>query len=477
MKKIFTALFFILAATVQVSFSQNVGINATGALPDPSAMLDIASNAKGLLIPRMTTTERDALQNPATGLYIYNLTTKTFDAFNGTTWNALGYENTAVVNVRSLADLPAPQGGAITLDRTKTYNIVGQVNISPNFINMNGAAVKGTNPILDALISNVAGAILRSTDEIVFLEKLSVVPASSSTSAYNFVDNTGTKSCNLLVGNNVKDLAGVQSLGAGTISGFRFVAFVNNYIISRDGLKLGGNMGRVLISFNSIESLTAGSGIEFLPTIKVNEVVISNNFFVYSGNTGIKVTSGAQVDFARVTANIFTGVTNPVLGVSSAAAGWNMQQNVGIPDSRVYGNLYFNGTTPTAISLQTAGTYYKVNTASAPASTQSLSRFRQDATFPNRMIYEGKRPITAKVYIVVGGKATGVNDYTIALGKNGNVSGPTSSMGTTTSGQAFQLVLISEVDIEPGDYLEVGIKSNSNNTSVNVSDVQFRVTD
>jgi hypothetical protein len=42
---------------------------------DPSATLHIHSNNKGLIIPRLTTTERNAIANPANGLMIFNLTT------------------------------------------------------------------------------------------------------------------------------------------------------------------------------------------------------------------------------------------------------------------------------------------------------------------------------------------------------------------------------------------------------------------
>jgi hypothetical protein len=40
----------------KAAFSQNVGINATGAVPNAAAMLDIASTNKGLLIPRLALT-------------------------------------------------------------------------------------------------------------------------------------------------------------------------------------------------------------------------------------------------------------------------------------------------------------------------------------------------------------------------------------------------------------------------------------
>jgi hypothetical protein len=55
--------------------AQGIGINETGADPDPSAMLDVSSTTKGLLPPRMTSLQRDAIASPATGLTIFNTTT------------------------------------------------------------------------------------------------------------------------------------------------------------------------------------------------------------------------------------------------------------------------------------------------------------------------------------------------------------------------------------------------------------------
>ncbi len=60
-------------------------ISAGSAVPDNSAMLDISATTKGLLIPRMTDTDRNNL-NPATGLIIYNTTTNSLNYWNGTGW-------------------------------------------------------------------------------------------------------------------------------------------------------------------------------------------------------------------------------------------------------------------------------------------------------------------------------------------------------------------------------------------------------
>eukprot|EP01041_Mallomonas_annulata_P000225 gene225-410_t len=71
--------------------AQSVGINNTGATAQPSAMLDVSSTNKGLLVPRMTIAQRDAIASPATGLLVYQTNgTAGFYYYNGTVWTAIG---------------------------------------------------------------------------------------------------------------------------------------------------------------------------------------------------------------------------------------------------------------------------------------------------------------------------------------------------------------------------------------------------
>ena len=66
------AFTFILTMGSIVSINaQNVGINETGANPDASAMLDIATSNKGLLIPRLSKAQKSLIATPANGLLIY----------------------------------------------------------------------------------------------------------------------------------------------------------------------------------------------------------------------------------------------------------------------------------------------------------------------------------------------------------------------------------------------------------------------
>ena len=72
-----------------VSLAQNVGINATGALPHPSAILDVSSPNKGILVPRTSTASRVAILGPAKGLMVYDTTTSSFWFHDGSAWSEI----------------------------------------------------------------------------------------------------------------------------------------------------------------------------------------------------------------------------------------------------------------------------------------------------------------------------------------------------------------------------------------------------
>ncbi len=78
-------LLLLLLLNVYLFYSQiGIGTNT----PDSSSMLDITSSDKGVLIPRMTQVQRDAISSPATGLIIYQTDGKQgFYYYSGTSWN------------------------------------------------------------------------------------------------------------------------------------------------------------------------------------------------------------------------------------------------------------------------------------------------------------------------------------------------------------------------------------------------------
>lgn len=103
MKKTFTLTVFLLAVTVYQVKAQNVGINATGAAPDASAMLDVVSTTRGALIPRMTTLQRAAIAAPAVGLYVYDTNLNAFLYWDGTAWRMMAYSGGWLLTGNALA--------------------------------------------------------------------------------------------------------------------------------------------------------------------------------------------------------------------------------------------------------------------------------------------------------------------------------------------------------------------------------------
>jgi hypothetical protein len=89
MKNICTLLAAVLLTAT--TYAQ-IGINNEN--PDASAALDITSTTGGLLVPRMTETQRDAISPAATGLMIYQTDgTAGFYYYNGSSWEGYYSKN------------------------------------------------------------------------------------------------------------------------------------------------------------------------------------------------------------------------------------------------------------------------------------------------------------------------------------------------------------------------------------------------
>jgi hypothetical protein len=92
----------------------SVGIGTT--TPNASAALDVSSTSKGLLLPRLTKTQRDAIPSPAAGLLIYQTDNSPgVYQFNGTAWVASAADNlgnhTATQNLQLGANQLVGNGG------------------------------------------------------------------------------------------------------------------------------------------------------------------------------------------------------------------------------------------------------------------------------------------------------------------------------------------------------------------------------
>lgn len=108
------------ADSTLINTGNNIGIGTIN--PSTSAALEISSTNKGLLIPRMTTYERDNITNPEIGLIIFNIDCMNFNYYNGTNWESM---NTSSTNAPSQ---PGSISGDVNVCAYSTGNIY---SISP----------------------------------------------------------------------------------------------------------------------------------------------------------------------------------------------------------------------------------------------------------------------------------------------------------------------------------------------------------
>src|SRR5688572_14983530 len=90
-KSVFS-VYFIVLSFFAYSQTGGVAINRTNTTADPSAMLDVSSTSApylGMLIPRMSTANRNAIISPAIGLQVFNTDCGVNEYYTGSCWLAM----------------------------------------------------------------------------------------------------------------------------------------------------------------------------------------------------------------------------------------------------------------------------------------------------------------------------------------------------------------------------------------------------
>jgi Head domain of trimeric autotransporter adhesin len=149
--------FGIVANNLQLitaSKNGNVGINTIN--PHASAIMELESNNRGLLMPRMTSAQRVAITAPARGLLVFDSDVNAFYFFNGTAWAAVTVKSeleriteNSKTGYRILNRLPA------------NYGDIGQdaVDLSFNATPSSTLGATGSNSFATGLQTTAAGVI------------------------------------------------------------------------------------------------------------------------------------------------------------------------------------------------------------------------------------------------------------------------------------------------------------------------------
>lgn len=133
----------ILACLIANISQAQVAINTDNSSPNGSAMLDIKSTSRGLLIPRLTSTQKAAIASPVDGLTVYDTDTKTFWYYKGGTgWTEI--QNSG-------------GGGSLTLPYVTSQNNAGTLFSIAN--DGDGTSIEGVNNTTTSSIAAVRGIV------------------------------------------------------------------------------------------------------------------------------------------------------------------------------------------------------------------------------------------------------------------------------------------------------------------------------
>lgn len=199
MKKGLLILIIALFATSGM-YAQSVGINDDGSLPDGSAMLDVKSSDKGILIPRLDFNNKPA--SPATGLMIFVTANgpdgnNAYYFYNGSSWVKIGgtaglmltatydsnsdnvVDNSAVVNNLTV-QTAVPAGAVFTDDQTLSEILTTSTDAGANKI---------TN-LSDPASNQDAATKKYVDDEVSGVSSVTMPTATYDSNADNIVDNS-----------------------------------------------------------------------------------------------------------------------------------------------------------------------------------------------------------------------------------------------------------------------------------------------
>ena len=460
-----TALLFgLMNLALHTSAQVKIGDNPTTI--DASALLEMESTSKGMLTPRVTETQRDAIASPATGLIIYNTDTDDFNYYDGTKWLIIESQvRDNHVLVKSVSDLPAAVGGVITLDSNYTYEINGTIMLSDK-INVNNAKIFGLDVMNDKLIYTGTTELFTGTRGGT-IRNLWITALNGSAQAINLADVGMTQTLFIMecvfAGNNK----------VGTIEGYNVVLLQTNaYDQNLDGFTFNGINNLLIKNQNWLETnqgtymqLVDGSTFGF---VEVDggfvHVLSANSATGFDYGTGVTITHGGEVEIN------FHG--DGTLTTGTASNEWSIGSH-GLTtesDEVATGSFYLTSTATTAIAA--------VNTPIKIAgTTTAVNLFRFTSSTSNRLTYNGTKTrcfrVTADLSFTADANGKVFHFYIYKNGVQITSSLQKTKLGNSTDARAVGLSSI--VEMAPNDYIEIWIENTTDGTDMTLESINLSI--
>ena len=251
--------------------------------PDQSAILDLSSTNKGLLLPRMSIKERSSIQNPASGLMVYQTDALPgIYVFNGTAWNPLSTSTEARLQVDSEAWSVLGNSGlnsaAHFIGSTDTTALVFKVNNERSglldyrrgntFFGYKSAfANSGYNSVVIGSLAMQKPTISGNNVSIGFQSMFG-----SERGDHNVAVGSGSLAANITGERNtsIGSLAGYKSTGSGNV----FIGFQSGYFENTNNkLHISNDINRAPLIFGDFENGRVGiNTAQLLSVFNINGI-------------------------------------------------------------------------------------------------------------------------------------------------------------------------------------------------------------
>lgn len=372
--------------------------------------------------------------------------------------------------VTSLADLPTPSAGVITLEADHTYFFIGTVDLQGNrmvgqfntcllgyssenaFITSTGLGA-GVALFTTAWTTPIRHVTFKDVDTALDIDGLGNDPVALDWTGVNFT--------------NVPNIGVIKDVG-------NFI-FTKGAFLSSQGLSFDGTFGTISIADSLLQGTGAAGAIVTLPstlTVTRRFRIIYSSIVAFGSTTGLDVSTSASIPVEGYILD-----TINFSGGSTYQAGVTFEDNKalfvrcrGITNSREVSQYYMNGNLTTT-NIASSGVAYKVEGA-----TTSNTRTSKFTNTDNRATYIGA--FSRNFYAVATLSMSSSTNQLIGsyIAKNGTILTESEIyLQTDNNGDITNVTIQALVDLDTNDYIEVFVENASSSSNITVSDMNVTI--
>jgi len=346
------------ASAVSAALS-NIGLGGTASA---DAVVNIISTTKGILIPRMTTTQRNAIGSPSTSLLIYNTTTTQYELYTGSTWQSLASYISGTLTVTGAASLQSTLNvtGAstfanVTINGNETVN--GVLSVTGN---TTLASVTGTNATINGTLSVTGNTTLASVTGVNVTATGTILAASGT---------SGTPSISF---------SGDSNSGFYSISDNVIGVATNGTRVGEIGVGYGGFTGNIIQVVQTVKSDTFTTTSTTYVDVTSFSCTITPRYSTSKILVLVDIGGFAPINGGTSSARLLRDSTEIYSGDGSAGV-LNQIHDGGASSGDHYYGAFHHGSTYLDSPATTSSTIYKVQIKSNGAYTTVFNRSAHDS--------------------------------------------------------------------------------------------------